>query len=167
MANIAGATSVAVLGKPDGPLQLAQEMMGAVPINVDTTDTVEAVQAWTGGRGATVVFEAVGGAAPTLQQATEIAAKRGRICMVGGHTVSLTLNTRAARSRDLSITWSFCYGRRDGKWEFQFALDLLGAGKLDPTPLITHRFSLNEINEAFAVAAERERYNSVKVLVLP
>jgi len=167
IADIAGAGSVAVLGKPDGPLKLAEEMIGVVPINVDTTKPLEAVRTWAGGRGANVVFEAVGGTAPTLQQATEIAAKRGRICMVGGHTVPLTLNTRYARSRELSITWCFCYGRRDGKKEFQIALNLMGTKKFEPTSLITHRFSLDDINEAFAVAAGREQYGSVKVIVLP
>ena len=167
MADLSGAASVAVLGKPNGPLSIARESMGVLPINVDTTDVSEAIQTWTNGRGADVVFEAVGGNVPTLQQATEIAAKRARICMVGGHTAPLILDTRYARSRELTITWSFCYSRRDGKKDFQTALDLLGAGKLKPTPLITHRFSLDEINEAFRVAAGRDQYGSIKVLVMP
>ena len=167
MADLAGAESVAILGKPDAPLQIAQEMIGAVPINVDTTDPAEAIQAWSNGRGATVVFEAVGGRSNTLMQATEIAAKRGRICMVGGHVAPFTLDARYARSRELTVTWAFCYGRREGEKEFQIALNLMGAGKLDPTPLITHRFPLDEIREAFAVAAGRDAHGSVKVLVLP
>jgi len=167
MADIAGAASVAVLGKPEGPLKLAEEMIGAVPINVDMTEPLESIRTWTGGRGADVVFEAVGGTAPTLQQAAEIAARRGRICMMGGHTVPITIDTHYPRSRELNITWGFCYGRRDGKKEFQIALDLMGAKKLAAELLITHRFSLDDINEAFAVAAGREEYGSVKVLVLP
>ena len=167
MADLAGAGSIAILGKPDGPLQIAQQMMGAIPINVDTTDPVEEIKAWTKGRGATVVFEAVGGRSNTLMQATEIAAKRGKICMVGGHVAPFTLDARYARSRELTVTWAFCYGRREGEKEFQIALNLMGAGKLDPTPLITHRFPLNEIKEAFAVAAGRDVHGSVKVLVLP
>ena len=167
MAQLAGAASVAVLGKPDAPLQLAKESIGIVPINVDTVDAVEAVQAWTNGRGANVVFEAVGGRAQTLQQATQIAAIRGHICMVGGHTGALELDTRYARGRELTVTWSFCYGRRDGKREFQIAIDLMAVGKLDPMPLITHRFPLDEIQQAFAVAAGRDEHGSVKVLVLP
>lgn len=167
MAHLAGAESVAILGKPDGPLQIAQRAMGAIPINVDTTNPVEEVRAWTKGRGAAVVFEAVGGKANTLMQATEIAAKRGKICMVGGHVAPFTLDARYARSRELTVTWAFCYGRRDGEKEFQIALNLMGAGKLDATPLITHRFPLDEIEEAFAVADGREAHGSVKVLVLP
>ena len=167
MADLAGAESVAILGKPDGPLQIAQQMIGAIPLNVDTTDPAEEVMAWTNGRGASIVFEAVGGRSNTLMQATEIAAKRGKICMVGGHVAPFTLDARYARSRELTVTWAFCYGRRDGEKEFQIALNLMGAGKLDPAPLITHRFPLTEITEAFAAAAGREAHSSVKVLVLP
>jgi 2-desacetyl-2-hydroxyethyl bacteriochlorophyllide A dehydrogenase len=167
MADLAGAESVIMLGKPDAPLQIAQQMIGATTINVDTTDPIEAVEAWSDGRGADVVFEAVGGRANTLMQATEIAAKRGRICMVGGHVAPLTLDARYARSRELTITWAFCYGRRDGKKEFQIALDLMGTSKLDPTLLITHRFPLDEIQQAFVVADGRDEYGSVKVLVVP
>lgn len=167
VADIAGATSIAVLGKPDTPIQIAQKVVGAVPINVDKTDAVEAIMDWSNGRGADVVFEAVGGRANTLEQATQIAAKRGRVCMVGGHGAPLTFSERFARSRELTIIWSFCYGRRGGKTEFQIAIDLLAAGKLDPNPLVTHRFNLDEITQAFAVAAGRDEHGSVKVLVMP
>ncbi len=167
MADLAGAESVAILGKPDAPLQIAQQMIGAIPINIDKTDAVEEVKTWSNGKGATVVFEAVGGRSNTLMQATEIAAKRGKICMVGGHVAPFMLDVRYARSRELTITWAFCYGRREGEKEFQIAVNLMGAGKLDPSPLITHRFPLDEIREAFAVAHGREIHGSVKVLVLP
>lgn len=167
VADTAGASSIVMLGKPDNPLSIANEAVGAVPINVDKTNAVEAVMEWSGGRGADIVFEAVGGDANTLEQATEIATKRGRVCMVGGHHSPLTFSERFARSRELTVIWSFCYGRHGGRTEFQIAIDLLAAGKLDPNPLITHRFNLIEINQAFAVAAGREEHGSVKVLVLP
>ena len=86
---------------------------------------------------------------------------------MGGHVAPFILDACYARSRELTVTWAFCYGRREGEKEFQIALNLMGAGKLDPTPLITHRFPLNEIREAFAVAAGREAHSSVKVLVHP
>ena len=167
VADVAGATSIAMLGKPDGPIQIAQEAVGALPINVDEMDAVEAINDWSDGRGADVVFEAVGGSANTLEQATEIAAKRGRVCMVGGHRTPLSFSERFARSRELTVIWSFCYGRRGGKTEFQVAIDLLAAGKLDPNPLITHRFDLDDVAQAFAVAAGRDEHGSVKVLVFP
>ena len=87
--------------------------------------------------------------------------------MVGGHSAPLTLHERCARSKELTISWSFCYGRRDGRKEFQLAIDLLAAGKLNPDPLITHQFPLDQVIKAFDVAAGREEYGSIKVLVLP
>lgn len=167
VADVAGATSIAVLGKPDVPIQIAHEVVGAVPINVDKTDAVAAIMDWSDGCGADVVFEAVGGKANTLEQATQLAAKRGCVCMVGGHGAPLTFSERFARSKELTILWSFCYGRRSGKTEFQVAIDLLATGKLDPSRLITHRFRLDDISEAFSVASGREEHGSVKVLVMP
>ena len=167
MADLAGARSVIILGKPDQPLQISQELMGCEVINVDTSDPVEAVKRWSGNRGANVVFEAVGGRSNTLQQATEIAAKRGRICIVGGHTSPIIFSDHSARSRELTVSWAFCYGRRDGQKEFQVAIELLSAGKLNPMPLITHRFPLSEIGQAFEVAAGRQEHGSIKVLILP
>lgn len=167
VADVAGATSIAVLGKPDAPIQIAQEAVGALPINVEKTDAVAAIMDWSHGRGADVVFEAVGGKANTLERATEIAAKRGRICMVGGHSAPLTFTERFARNKEITIVWSFCYGRPGGKTEFQIAIDMLAAGKLDPMPLVTHRFQLDDISDAFAVASGRDEHGSVKVLVQP
>ena len=167
MADVAGAQSVIILGKPDQPLKIAQEMMSCQTINVDQEDPAGTVKKITGGTGATVVFEAVGGRANTLEQATEIAAKRGRICMVGGHSAPLSFHEGYARSKELTISWSFCYGRRDGEKEFQLAIDLLATGKLNPDPLITHQYPLDNVLQAFETAAGREVYGSIKVLVLP
>jgi len=167
MADVAGAQSVMILGKPDQSLQIAQKMMSCYTINVDQQDPVKVIKELSNGTGATVVFEAVGGRANTLQQATEIAAKRGRICMVGGHSAPLTFHEGHAKSKELTISWSFCYGRRNGEKEFQLAIDLLATGKLNPDPLITHKYPLDDIIQAFETAAGREAYGSVKVLVLP
>ena len=167
VAAAAGAR-VIVLGKPDAALQVAARAAGCRTVNVDTEDAVEAVGEWSGGRFCNVVFEAVGGAHTPLDQACRIAGYRGRICMVGGATAPMQLSRGEARMRELSIAWSFCYGRRrDGAREFQVAIDLLADGKVDPAPLITHTFPLDEIGEAFRAADGRDAFGSVKVVVYP
>ena len=56
--------------------------------------------------------------------------------MVGGHRTPLSFfRTVRTESRAYGNVWSFCYGRRGGKTEFQVAIDLLAAGKLDPNLL--------------------------------
>ena len=41
------------------------------------------------------------------------------------------------------------------------------AGKLDLKPLITHTFSLSDVNKAFDVVLNREEHKAMKVAVLP
>ena len=88
--------------------------------------------------------------------------------MVGGASAPMQISRGEARMRELTISWSFCYGRRrDGAREFQVAIDLLADGKVDPAPLITHTFALDEIGDAFRAADGRGQFGSVKVLVQP
>lgn len=51
--------------------------------------------------------------------------------------------------------------------EFAIALDLLAGGVVDVKPLITHKFPLEKINEAFETAANRGKTEAIKVLLLP
>ena len=167
MAVAAGAKSVTLVGKPAGPLQVAARLEGVVTIDADAGDPVQAVMDQTGGRGAAVVFEAVGGRAETLTQAVQMAAPHGRVCKLGGHIAPYTFDDACARDRELTISWSFCYSRCEGKFDFETALEMMAAGRLDAEAIVTHRFSLDDIAEAFAAAADREGCGSVKVLVLP
>lgn len=165
MAAVSGG-SVMVLGKPDGPLRIVEELTRARTVNVDNSDPVEAVKQWTDGRGADVVFEAVGKNAGTLSHAVQMAAPGGRIGVVGSTLPSLTLDMKGAQKRELTILFAFCYGRRDGRKEFKIALDLMASGTLKGMPFITHQFPLDRITDAFDAAADREKHNSIKVLVL-
>lgn len=45
-------------------------------------------------------------------------------------------------------------------------MSLYGAGLFDPSPLITHRFSLDQVDEAFRVLGDRSA-GALKVLIEP
>ena len=167
MAAVSGAGSVIVLGKPDSPLKVIKEMIGAQTVNVDREDVKEAISRHTNGKGADVVFEAVGGMAPALAQAMEIAAPGGRIGMAGAQFVGKDLPMGHALSRELSLHGVFCYGRIGLRSEFEIAIELQAKGKLQTESLITHRFPLDDIAQAFAAADERDKTNSIKVIVNP
>jgi threonine dehydrogenase-like Zn-dependent dehydrogenase len=49
--------------------------------------------------------------------------------------------------------------------EFGIVTDLLIEGKLHAKEMITHRFPLEKINEAFEVAADKLRTKSIKVVL--
>ena len=167
MAVASGAQSVTLVGKPAGPLQVAARLEGVVTVDADGDEPVHAVMDLTAGRGADVVFEAVGGRAETLTQAVQMAAPHGRVCKLGGHVGPYRFDDACARDRELTVSWSFCYNRHNGQSDFATALEMMAAGQLDAEAIVTHRFALDDIAEAFAVAADREGCGSVKVLVLP
>jgi L-iditol 2-dehydrogenase len=45
-------------------------------------------------------------------------------------------------------------------------LNLLTNGKINPRSLITHRFPLTKINEAFDVAADKKKTKAIKVAIV-
>jgi len=167
MAAVSGAGSVIVLGKPDAPLRVIEEMIGAKTVNVGREDAKEAIATHTDGKGADVVFEAVGGLAPTLAQAMEITAPGGRIGMAGAQFITKGLPIGIAQSRELSLHGVFCYGRRGIRSEFDIAIDLQARQTLQTEPLITHRFPLDDIAQAFETADNKDETGSVKVIVNP
>ncbi|MGI6368847.1 MAG: zinc-dependent alcohol dehydrogenase [Anaerolineae bacterium] len=165
LAAVAGG-EVAVLGRRPAPLRIAAETAGATGIVLDA-HSAEAVRAWSGGDGADVVFEAVGGTAQTLSLALELAAPRGRVGVVGSFREAQLVDVRLPMRHELSLYWVWSYALRQGRPEFAIALDLLARGKLQAEPLITHRYPLERIQEAFAVADNKQTGNSIKVIVQP
>ena len=98
----------------------------------------------------------------TQQEALQMLALRGTLVnmAIGSREVSFNLlqigGERAIRS---SCNYFF--------HDLQMALDLAAAGRLRLKPLITHQFALDEANQAFDTATDKERYECLKVVVLP
>ena len=82
VARLGGARVVGI-GRTPRKLELAQELGAHHTINAtETNDVASAVRAWTGGRGADIVFEQVA-TAVTMGAATQMLAKRGKLVFVG------------------------------------------------------------------------------------
>jgi threonine dehydrogenase-like Zn-dependent dehydrogenase len=102
-----------------------------------------------------VVFEATGYQEP-LDVAARLTRVRGRLVIVGYHqdgrrSVDMQLwNWRGldvinAHERDPA---AYVAGLRD-------AVEEVRAGRLDPAPLLTHRYPLEELGEAYRISCER------------
>ena len=50
---------------------------------------------------------------------------------------------------------------------FQTAVDLMSSGRVKVRPLITHRFQLSRIAEAFDVVTHKEENDAIKVIIHP
>jgi threonine dehydrogenase-like Zn-dependent dehydrogenase len=166
-AKAAGARLVIVVDTLSRPLAVAKTVGADEVIDAMQADVVDTVASLTGGQGADVVFETVGGRAPTLLQATKIASRGGMVGIVGTFVGSHGLEPLVCQSKELTVRWVYSYGLWDGVPEFKIALDMLAAGRLKASPLITHHFPLDLIADAFAAANNKGQSGAVKVVVLP
>ncbi len=95
------------------------------------------------------------GAAPAVLAALRTLRPRGILVQIGlGADVPLPLTQIAAREVDIRGAFRF----HD---EFALAVAMLDDGRIDPTPLLTTRFPVNNAVAAFEMAGDRTR--AVKV----
>ncbi len=69
-------------------------------------------------------------------------------------------------SKEATVVPATIYGLRDGRREFDDALDVLAANPMIADVLVTHRFGLDDAPEAFATAADRAA-GAIKVIIQP
>jgi threonine dehydrogenase-like Zn-dependent dehydrogenase len=166
LATNAGARVIAISRRPFS-LDVARNMGAAVTIAMeDHTAILDQVRELTRGEFCDRVIEAVGKQWP-LDLAAELTKTRGTLVVAGYHQdgprqVNMQLwNWRGidvvnAHERDTSVY-------RAG---MQAALDAVLAGEVDPTPLYTHRYPLEDLGQALNATWTRPD-GFLKALVVP
>lgn len=130
-------------------LELA-ERLGATPCLPNNT-TVDTIRRATDGRGAAHVLDAVG--RPTAARlAYDLLRAGGTLGIVGVHTEP-HLPFSPVELYDKNVTLRT--GRCSARSRLPETLELLSQGELDPTPLLTHRFPLEDGPAVYAAFAER------------
>jgi 2-desacetyl-2-hydroxyethyl bacteriochlorophyllide A dehydrogenase len=165
--KLGGAKRVIVCGTSAHSLALATRLGADAVINSTAEDPAAAVLALTGGHGADVVIEAVGGSAPTLPIAINMAARGGSVLVIGMFSQPQTIDTAELMRKEVRLLSSNSYALWEGVPEFVVALDLLAAGKIKPGEYITHTFPLDQVAEGFAVADSKRASGAIKVVLLP
>jgi threonine dehydrogenase-like Zn-dependent dehydrogenase len=164
LAAKAGARVIAIARRPFA-LEIAKRMGAEHLIEMDDHGKIiEKVKALTNGAGCDRVIEAVGAQWP-LDLSGELTRERGKLIIAGYHQdgprqVNMQLwNWRGldvinAHERDPRI---YEDGMREAVWA-------VTSGQMNPWPLYTHTFPLEEINNAFHAMAERPT-NFMKAIV--
>ena len=168
-ARLAGAALVIVVGgRRERPLALAREHYGAhETLRASAGDPVQAILELTGGRGAEVVFETVGGHANTLDQCLASTRRGGTVGVVGAFHEPQTFTPALGMRKELSLVWVWSYAMWGTRAEYAIVLDMLAAGRLRARPMITHHYPLAEIGAAFAAADDKGESDAIKVVVAP
>jgi (R,R)-butanediol dehydrogenase/meso-butanediol dehydrogenase/diacetyl reductase len=133
------------------------EGLGFATLDPRERDQVAAVEEWTGGAAADVVFE-VSGAAQAVLGATSLAKVRGTIVVVAIHPTPREIDLQRVFWRELSILGARVYERRD----FETAVELVAEGVIPADLLITRIVPLSATAEAFA---DLEAGRAMKILV--
>jgi 2-desacetyl-2-hydroxyethyl bacteriochlorophyllide A dehydrogenase len=154
-----GAARVILTGTRESRLRLGRELGADLVVDARLADPVEAVLEATGGLGVDVVLEC-SGADEAVDQAIRMCRPAGRIVLVGYFHGPITADLNRAVKTGLTVHTI----RGEGNRAVGRVLTLAERGLLRAAPLITHRFSLEAIGEAFDTFAER-RDGAVKVVL--
>jgi len=158
MARALGAGAVYGTEKTRSRLDLARDAIDEV-IDVNETDPVASIMDLTHGMGADVVIECAGSVSST-QQSIALARKGGTILVVGICLDWVQILVSEIVLKGLTLKGAVCFS----VGEFASALDLVAERKIDVDPLVTCKFTLDEINEAFEAASSGQ---GGKILVSP
>ncbi len=121
-------------------------------IRVADADPGSWVRGRTAGRGVDVAIECAGAPA-AVAQAIDVVRPGGSVVLVGIPPDD-GVAFGAAKARRKGVTIKFC---RRMKHVYRRALALVEAGLVDLSPLVSHRYSLEELPAAFAALDRRER----------
>jgi alcohol dehydrogenase len=143
-----------VIGVDGDPTRqaMARRMGADIVLDPAAIDVVAEVRRLTNG-GADVAIEALG-LQETFESALRAIRPGGTLSSLGVYSGKLQMpyDAFAAGLGDHTIVTSLCPG---GKERMERLMRMVGSGRFDPTPLITHHFSLDEINEAYRVFSNR------------
>ncbi len=148
IAAAAGATKVIATDVNPLRLELASRMGAGVLINAAEEDAVARVLGETDGEGADVVCE-MSGDATALAQAFQSARPGGQVQLLGLPKEPATIDF----SNDIIFKGLTVYGVI-GRKMYDTWLQMqayLSSGRFDPMPVVTHRFGLEEIQNALDV----------------
>ena len=149
-ARVAGAAGVLAVDTVAARLETARAL-GAEPVHATEEDPRAAIKAATGGRGADLCVDAVGDPR-ALDMACRLARKAGTVSVVGVYAEPGQLHLGVVWIKALRLVT----GHANVIGHLDSVLALMSAGRLDPTPLVTHHMALREAPEAYAVYDRRE-----------
>ena len=111
-----------------------------------------------------VVFETIGGTAPTLDLALQAVRAGGRIVALGKFTQPISLPPLRFLMKEVRLVSSMTYSRNGPRPDFETALILLACERGRLATLITHRVPLADAARGFAIAADKST-GAIKVAV--
>jgi alcohol dehydrogenase len=163
-AKLRGASRVIAVETVPERMQMARRMGADTVIDFREADPVEEILRITEGRGVDVAIEALG-TQQTFEACLRVLRPGGVLSSLGVYSadLKLPLGPLAAGLGDHKIVTSLCPG---GKERMRRLLNVVAAGDVDTSQLVTHRYKLDDIEAAYDLFAE-QRDGVLKIAITP
>lgn len=140
-------------------LEVAMRFGATHTIDINVENAVERIFALTDGVGVDVAIEAVGIPA-SFDTCQEVIAPGGHIANVGVHGKSVELHLEKLWIQNINISTGLVNTNTT-----PMLLKTVQSGKIEPGQLITHRFKLDEILQAYEVFGNAAKEKAIKVIL--
>ena len=163
-AKLSGETTVIGVDRLGNRLEIARRMGADHVVDSRRTDPVEQIMRITGGRGVDVAIQALGTQA-TFEACLRVLRPGGTLSSLGVYSTDLTipLGAFAAGLGDHQIVTTLCPG---GKERMRRLMSVIQSGRVDLSPMVTHRFKLDDIEKAYELFGH-QRDGVLKVAITP
>lgn len=163
-ARLSGAALVIGVEGVAARAAVARRMGADIVIDPKAEDPVETILDLTERRGVDVAIEALG-RQETFENCLRVLRPGGILSSLGVYSGKLTvpLDAFAAGLGDHTIVTTLCKG---GKERMRRLVSLVASGRVDTRPLVTHRFTLDDIAAAYDLFSA-QRDGVIKVAITP
>jgi alcohol dehydrogenase len=158
-AKLLSPSHIVVIDRVDARLDIARKIGADITINNADQDPAEVIESLTDGVGADVTMEAVGIPA-TFDLAVSLARPGGHIANIGVHGEPVTLHLEDLWIKNLTLTTGLVDTRSTPT-----LIKLVASRQIDTSSLVTHRFALSDIEQAYGVFSDAATSGALKVLL--
>ncbi|WP_454658985.1 NAD(P)-dependent alcohol dehydrogenase [Bosea beijingensis] len=163
-ARLMGATRIIAVESVPERQAMARRLGADEIVDFSKGDPVDEIMRLTEGRGVDVAIEALG-RQETFSAALRVLRPGGTLSSLGVYSSDLTipLGAFSAGLGDHRIVTTLCPG---GKERMRRLIDVVASGRIDLGPLVTHRFPLERIKDAYELFSH-QRDGVLKVAITP
>ncbi|MEX2578168.1 MAG: NAD(P)-dependent alcohol dehydrogenase [Verrucomicrobiales bacterium] len=163
-ARLMGASMIIGVEAVPARMEISRKMGADHVVDFTKVDAVEEIMRLTDGRGVDVSIEALG-LQQTFESALRVLRPGGTLSSLGVYSedLKIPLDGFSAGLGDHTIVTSLCPG---GKERMRRLMEVIAASRLDTKALVTHRFGLDQIEEAYDLFAH-QRDGVLKVAITP
>jgi len=163
-ARMKGAALIVGIDPIPERLRISRRFGANVTLNPNDVDVVETISRLTDGRGVDVAIEALG-RQDTFETALRVTRAGGTLSSLGVYSGKVVAPHEAfhAGLGDQRVVTTLCPG---GKERMRRLMALIESRRVDLSPLVTHRFALDDIQEAYDMFSH-QRDGVLKVALHP